>query len=68
MKNETVKDIRDSLRYWQANKDAESHAFVSITVTDDPKDTERGTHILIKEVVFKIPMPEGQGSRTFSGS
>lgn len=69
VRNETIKDIRDSLRlYWQGNKDAEGPAFVSIAVTEDPKDIKKGTGILIKKVVFKIPVAEGQrfGRRAIS--
>jgi hypothetical protein len=63
MKNETVKDIRDSLQYWQGNKDAGSQAFVTITVSDDPGRAEQGAHILITEAMFTIQMPERHGQR-----
>ncbi len=53
IKNETIREMRDSFRHWQTNKSGD--AFVSITLSTRPEDTEGTGHVLVRGIKLSIP-------------
>lgn len=53
MRNETIREIRDSFRQWQKNKTGD--AFVWITLSSKPEDEEGTGHVLVRGIRLSIP-------------
>ncbi len=53
MRNETIREIRDSFRHWHKNKTGD--AFVWITLSSKPEDAQGAGHVLVRGIRLSFP-------------